>query len=61
MDKSVSGEFPYSAENDLEFEDDELLPKGFSNLKRTFCRHISSSKSHTDALKDRDKKEKDAK
>ena len=53
------GEFLYSFENGFEFGDDDLILREFSNLKKTVCRHISGSKSHADALKDRD--EKDAK
>lgn len=45
-DKSVSGEFPYSAENGLEFEDNELLPREFSNLKRTVCLTHRCSQRH---------------
>ncbi len=59
--RQLSEEFVCSFENGLEFGDDDLIPREFSNLKKTVCHHISGSKSHADALKDRDEKEKDAK
>ena len=50
-DSVASGEFLYSPEEGLEFKEDEFLPREFINLKRTVCRHIQQSKSHTEAVK----------
>ena len=56
-DSSASGEFLYSPEEGLEFEEDEFLPREFM---RTVCRHILKSKSHTEAVTKLEEKEKEA-
>ena len=49
-----SGKFFYDADEGLEFDDDEYLPRNFTNLKKRIVQH----KSHTNALKDVAEKEK---
>ena len=53
-----SGKFFYDANEGLEFDDDEYLPRNFTNLKKSIVKHIKNSKSHTNALKDVAEKEK---
>ena len=51
-DDNVAGTFYYSAENGLEFDESEYLPRDFSNLKRNIIRHIKESRSHFNAVSD---------
>ena len=57
-DSRVAGKFYYSAHQGLEFDDDEYIPRDFSNLKRSLTRHIVDSKAHLDAITDIRAKEK---
>ena len=54
------GIFFYDKELGIEFEDEEVLPQEFSNLKKSLKRHITLSKSHTDSVKSEIEKEKAA-
>ena len=45
------GIFFYDKELGIEFEDEEVLPQEFSNLKKSLKRHITLSKSHTDSVR----------
>ena len=54
----AGGIFYYSSSDGLEFEEDEYIPRTFSNLKAGLIRHIETSKSHLDAVSDMREKEK---
>ena len=52
----AGGIFYYSSSDGLEFEEDDYMPRTFSNLKAGLIRHIETSKSHLDAVSDMRKK-----
>ena len=57
----VAGVFFYDRVLGLEFEDDEVLPQEFCNLKKSLKRHINCSKSHSESVKSVMEKENAAK
>ena len=58
--EAADAKFSYDSIHGLEFPSDEYIPRDFSNLKKNVLRHIFNSKTHTNAVKDIEKREKAA-
>ena len=58
--EAADAKFSYDSIHGLEFPSDEYIPRDFSNLKKNVLRHIVNSKTHTNAVKDIEKREKAA-